>query len=490
MKKIPLAGINTQPIARVIGGLQLLLGGLMLTSIPFSIYYKSGDAKSFLVAGLICLTIGSLLWFAVPKDDLDIRKREGYLIVALGWLSMVIAGTLPYLISGIISHPVDALFETISGMTTTGASILTDIEAIPKGMLFWRSMTQWIGGMGIIVLTVALFPLLGIGGIELFVAEAPGPTSDKLHPRIQETAKRLWFIYVGLTLLLTLLLWVLGMSFYDAINHALTTMATGGFSTKNSSMAYFDQAGIQYVIIFFMFVAGTNYTVIHHALRGRLSRVRRAEEFWAYLFVVLFLTGIICLNVIYNTNHSFEQSFRESLFQVVSLVTTTGFVTADYSQWGDAALVLIFVMLFLGACAGSTSGGIKLVRHIVFFKNSILEFKRILHPRAIVPLKLNGGVVAPRIMTHIIIFLLLYLFIFVVGSVIVAGMGLDFTTAIGAVATSLGNVGPGIGGVGPVDNFAWLPYPVKFFLSFLMLLGRLELFTILVLFTPYFWKMN
>lgn len=490
MSRRSFAGINTRPIIRVIGGLQLLVGTLMLTSIPFSFYYKSGDAKSFLISGAICLTIGALLWFTVPKDHLDIRKREGYLIVALGWLSMVVGGTLPYLISGVIPHPIDALFETISGMTTTGASILTDIEATPRGILFWRSMTQWIGGMGIIVLTVALFPLLGIGGIELFVAEAPGPTSDKLHPRIQETAKRLWFIYVGLTVVLMTILLLLGMNFYDAINHALTTMATGGFSTKNASMAYFDQASIQYVIIFFMFLAGTNYTVIYNALRGEVKKVRRAEEFWAYLSVVLFLTGIITWNVIYHTNNSFEQSFRESLFQVVSLITTTGFVSADYSRWGDAALVLIFVMLFLGACAGSTSGGIKLVRHIVFFKNSILEFKRILHPRAIVPLKMNGGVVPPRIMTHIIIFLLLYLFIFVVGSVIVAAMGLDFNTAIGAVATSLGNVGPGIGGVGPVDNFAWLPYPVKFFLSFLMLLGRLELFTILVLFTPYFWKMN
>lgn len=484
------AGINIKPIARVIGGLQLLVGALMLTSIFFSLYYKSGDAQAFVISGGICLAIGGLLWFAVPKDNLDIRKREGYLIVALGWLSMVLAGTLPYLISGVIPHPIDALFETISGMTTTGASILTDIEATPRGILFWRSMTQWIGGMGIIVLTVALFPLLGIGGIELFVAEAPGPTSDKLHPRIQETAKRLWFIYVGLTALLGIILFFMGMSFYDAINHALTTMATGGFSTKNASMAHFNQPNIQYVIILFMFIAGTNYTVIHHLLRGKLKKVWRAEEFWAYLSVVVVLAGLLTFNVIYNTNYSFERSFRESLFQTVSLITTTGFVSADYSRWGDAALVLIFVMLFLGACAGSTSGGIKLVRHIVFFKNSILEFKRLLHPRAIVPLKLNGGVVAPRVMTHIIIFLLLYLFIFVVGSVIVAALGLDFNTAIGAVATSLGNVGPGIGKVGPIDNFAWLPYSVKFFLSFLMLLGRLELFTILVLFTPYFWKMH
>lgn len=484
------AKINFKPVMRVIGVLQLLIGGLMLSCLPFSFYYKSQDANALLLSGSFCIVIGALLWLFTPKDNLTIRKKEGYLIVALGWLSMVLTGAIPYLLSGVISHPIDALFETVSGMTTTGASILTDIEATPKGILFWRSLTQWIGGMGIIVLTVAIFPLLGIGGIELFVAEAPGPTSDKLHPRIQETAKRLWLIYVSLTGVLVVILSLVGMNFYDAINHALTTMATGGFSTKNASMAYFSQPLIQYIIIFFMFLAGTNYTVIYFSLRREFSKVRKSEEFWAYVIIVSLLTAIITPAVLNATNHSFEQSFRESLFQVVSLITTTGFVSADYSQWGDSILVIIFVTLFLGACAGSTSGGIKLVRHLVFFKNSILEFKRILHPRAIVPLKLNGSVVAPRIMTHIIIFLLLYLAIFVIGSVIVSAMGLDFNTAIGAVATSLGNVGPGIGGVGPVDNFAWLPYSVKFFLSFLMLLGRLELFTILVLFTPYFWKTN
>jgi trk system potassium uptake protein TrkH len=484
------ARINFKPVVRVIGVLQLIIGAMMLCCLPFSFYFGSNDENALLISGGICMVLGALLWVFTPRDDLGIRKREGYLIVAFGWLSMVLMSSLPYLISGVISHPIDALFETVSGMTTTGASILTDIEATPKGILFWRSLTQWIGGMGIIVLTVAIFPLLGIGGIELFVAEAPGPTSDKLHPRIQETAKRLWFIYVGLTALLTVILSVVGMNFYDAINHALTTMATGGFSTKNASMAYFTQPLIQYIIIFFMFLAGTNYTVIYFSLRRNFEKVRKSEEFWAYVIIVAILTSIITPAVINATNNSLEQSFRESLFQVVSLITTTGFVSADYSQWGDAILVVIFVTLFLGACAGSTSGGIKLIRHLVFFKNSILEFKRILHPRAVVPLKLNGTVVAPRIMTHIIIFLLLYLAIFVIGSVIVSALGLDFNTAIGAVATSLGNVGPGIGKVGPVDNFAWLPYSVKFFLSFLMLLGRLELFTILILFTPYFWKTN
>ncbi|MEN0002670.1 MAG: potassium transporter TrkG [Bacteroidota bacterium] len=481
--------VDLRPVLRVIGVLLLLIGGLMLTGIPFSLLYKSGDALPLLSSGLIGIVIGGALWYGVPRGK-NIKKREGYLIVGMGWLAMVSFGMLPYLLSGVIPNVTDAFFETVSGMTTTGASILNDIEAVPKGILYWRSLTQWIGGMGIIVLTVAIFPLLGIGGIELFVAEAPGPTSDKLHPRIQETAKRLWFIYVGLTAVLIVVLYLCGMSGYDAINHGLTTMATGGFSTKNASMAYFSSPLIQYVIIFFMFLAGTNYTVIYFGLKGRFKQVWKSEEFRAYLGLVVFLSITLGLGVYTAIELPFEQAFRDSCFQIVSLITTTGFVSADYTSWSDGLTMIFFILLFLGACAGSTSGGIKLIRHLVFFKNSLLEFKRILHPRAIIPLKINGTVVRGRVITHIIIFLLLYLILFVIGVVVVSFMGLDFATAIGAVATSLGNVGPGIGKVGPVDNFAWLSGEIKWFLSFLMLLGRLELFTILVLFSPYFWRSN
>jgi trk system potassium uptake protein TrkH len=482
--------INYKPVIRVLGFLSVIIGLLMLTGLPFSIYFESGDAVPLLVSAFTAMLLGLPLLIATRQGEKDIRKREGYLIVALGWLTMVTISMLPYLFSGVLSSVTDAFFETMSGMTTTGASVLTDIEATPKGILYWRSLTQWIGGMGIIVLTVAIFPLLGIGGIELFVAEAPGPTSDKLHPRIQETAKRLWLIYVALTGLLTVILYFAGMTFYDAINHAFTTMATGGFSTKNASMAYFDVPHIQYIIIFFMFMAGTNYSVIYLGLNGKFKRVWKNDEYRVYLFLVAFLTVVITIAVMRYSGTGFEQSFRDSLFQIVSLITTTGFVSTDYTQWSAGLTMTFFVIMFIGASAGSTSGGIKLVRHYVFFKNSILEFKRIIHPRAIVPVKLNGNVVRSRIRTHIIIFLLLYLFFFVIGSIVLAILGLDFLTAIGASATSLGNVGPGIGDVGPVDNFAWLPDSVKWVLSFLMLLGRLELFTILVLFSPYFWKSN
>ncbi len=488
--------INFKQIARVLAVLQLLIGCLILTALPFSLYFDAGDELPFLYSTGVCLLAGIIFWsFSTTQQDQSITKREGYLIVALGWLTIVSFGSLPYVFCGKIDGLANAFFEAMSGMTTTGASILTDIESMPQGILFWRSMTQWIGGMGIIVLTVAIFPLLGIGGIELFSAEAPGPTSDKIHPRIQETAKRLWLIYVSLTALLTVLLKIEGMTFFDAINHALTTMATGGFSTKNASLAAFDSKAIQYTIALFMFLAGTNYTVTYLALKGRFKNVWRNDEFKFYLLVVGVLVLIVSLsvhlvNLAGDETATFEKSFRDSLFQILSVITTTGYVSADYTAWSPWLTMLFFMLLFVGASAGSTSGGIKLIRHLVFLKNSLLEFKRLLHPRAILPLKLSGRVVSSRIRTHIFIFLLLYLFLFVFGSVVMSLMGYDFLTSIGAVATSLGNVGPAIGKVGPVDNFAWLSDGAKWFLSFLMLLGRLELFTILVLMTPYYWKAN
>ncbi|NJC27928.1 TrkH family potassium uptake protein [Neolewinella antarctica] len=481
--------INFRPVARVIAILLAVVGVMMWTGVPFSVYYGE-DPMPLLLAGALSLLSGGICFLIKNPQGIPIRKREGYMIVVLSWVSMVASGMLPYLFSGVIPTFPEAIFETVSGMTTTGASVLTDIEIQPKGILYWRSLTQWIGGMGIIVLTVAIFPLLGIGGIELFAAEAPGPTSDKLHPRISETAKRLWFIYVGLTAVLFFVLWALGMNKFEAVNHALTTMATGGFSTRNASAGDFSPV-IQYALILFMFLAGVNYTVLYLSFKGRFSDVWKSEELKAYSLVVLLLVVLFTVRVYYATGATdLEQSFRDSFFQIVSLITTTGFVSADYTSWSTSLTIICFVLLFLGACAGSTSGGIKIIRHLVFLKNSYLEFKRIVHPAAIVPLRLNGEIVQGRVINHVFNFLLLYLLIFVVGSVLLAAMGLDFRTALGAMATSLGNVGPGIGKVGPVDNFAWLPGHIKLFLSGIMIIGRLEIYTVLVLFTPFFWRLN
>jgi trk system potassium uptake protein TrkH len=482
--------IHFREIGKIMGALLVLLAILMLPGVGFSLFYDENPNPILIAAGITFLT-GAILFFSFSKQDQNIRKREGYLIVGLSWVFMAIFGMIPYIVSDEITTIADALFETMSGLTTTGASILTDIEAMPKGLLFWRSMTQWIGGLGIIVLTVAIFPLLGIGGIELFVAESPGPTSDKVHPRISETAKRLWYVYVGLTFLATVLFWVGGMSFFDAINHGLTTLATGGFSTKNASMAFYDDSAfIQYTAILFMTLAGTNFTVIYFGILGKFKNVWRSDEFKVYILFLIVFSIALFIPIYFKGGIDAEFAFRKSMFQVVSLVTTTGFVSDDYTQYGQGMLFVCFMLLFLGGSAGSTAGGIKFVRHLTFIKNSWLEFKRIVHPRAIVPLMINGDRVTGKIITHIMNFLLIYLLTFVMGSMVLTLMGYDILTSFGAVATSLGNVGPAIGRVGPIDNFAFFSAEAKFFLSFIMLLGRLELFTILILFTPFFWRAN
>lgn len=482
--------LHLKAIGKIMGALLFLIGVLMLPAASISWIYGE-DSMPIMISAAISLFIGMALFFLFSKQDELIRKREGYLIVALSWVFMTGFGMLPFLLSKEITSISDAVFETMSGLTTTGASILTDIEIMPKGLLFWRSMTQWIGGLGIIVLTVAIFPLLGIGGIELFVAESPGPTSDKVHPRISETAKRLWYVYLGLTALVTLLYRIGGMTFYDAINHGLTTMATGGFSTKNASMAFYDSYPlIQYTAVLFMFLAGTNFTLIYFGLIGKFERIIKSDEFKSYALAVAVLTLLLFVPIYAQSDYGLEFSFRKAIFQVVSLITTTGFVSDDYTQYGQGVAFMCFMLLFLGASAGSTSGGIKFVRHATFLKNTWLEFKRIVHPRAIVPLIINGERVTGRIINNIMNFLLIYLITFVVGSMVISMMGYDFETSLGAVATCLGNVGPAIGQVGPVDNFAFFSPEAKFMLSFLMLLGRLELFTILILFTPFFWRAN
>jgi trk system potassium uptake protein TrkH len=357
-----------------------------------------------------------------------------------------------------------------------------------SGILFWRSLTQWIGGMGIIVLTVAILPILGIGGMQLFVAESPGVTPDKLKPRITDTAKRLWLIYLGLTCLEVVLLKLGGMSLFDSVNHALTTMATGGFSTKQASIAHFDSPFIHYVIIVFMFLAGTNFTLTYFALHGRIRKVWGNEEFRYYFRFTIIIALIVTLVLYFNMGSDLELAFRQALFQLVSIVTTTGYVTADYTTWVPLITVIFFMLMFIGASAGSTAGGVKVVRHVILLKNSILELRRQIHPSAVLPVRLNKRAVSPEITYNIMAFMIIYFMVFVTGALIISFMGHDFLTSIGAVATCLGNIGPGFGSVGPVDNFAGITPGGKWVLSLLMLLGRLELFTVLILFTPSFWS--
>lgn len=483
--------LNFKLILSILGLLAAFNGGFMLLCLPFSLYFKDDTFNALLLSAAISLVFGAIIFYIYKQPrETQLKKREGYLIVTTGWLTMSLTGTLPYVLSGSIPSFTDAFFETLSGYSTTGASILTDIESLDKGILMWRSLTQWIGGMGIIVLTVAIIPMLGIGGMQLFMAEAPGITPDKFKPRIADTAKRLWLIYLGLTVVETILLWVGEMNFYDAVNHALTTMATGGFSTKNTSIAHYHSAYIHYVIIVFMFLAGTNFTLTYFGLHGKLKKVWENEEFRSYLLYTLGFSVLVAIIVYYISDESFERSFRDALFQVVSVVTTTGFVTADYTNWTHFVLVIFFMLMFVGGSAGSTAGGVKVVRHIVLLKNSLLELRRQMHPHAVIPVRLNKKAIDKDITSNVLAFLIIYFLVFASGSIIVATFNVDFLTSIGAVATCLGNIGPGIGTVGPIDNFAHLPAASKWVLSFLMLLGRLELFTVLILLTPSFWRQN
>ncbi len=483
--------LNLNIVANLLGILLMINGIFMLLCIPVSLYYQEGGLYPLLFSSLISGAVGVSLWLSNRRSKNNtLGKREGYLIVTLGWLVMSLTGTLPYLLSDSIPNFTNAFFETISGYTTTGASILNDIESLPKGILIWRSLTQWIGGMGIIVLAVAILPILGIGGMQLFVAEAPGLKPDKLQPRITETAKRLWFIYVGLTFLEFVLLNISGMTTFNAINHSFTTMATGGFSTKQASIAYYDTPLIQYIIIAFMFIAGTNFTLTYFGFKGDFRKVWANEEFRVYSLGVLILGVLVSIGIYVISDSGFEKAFRDALFQVTALVTTTGYVSADYTAWTPSLTIVFFMLMFVGASAGSTAGGVKIVRHLLLIKNGFLELKRQIHPAAIIPVRLNKKAVSQDITYNVLAFIMIYLTIYVVSTFVMGLIGVDFTTALGSVATSLGNIGPGLGSVGPVDNFGHLPMVGKWFLSFLMLLGRLELFTVLILLTPYFWKGN
>lgn len=493
--------LNYKIIFHFLGLLLLFNGGFMLLASLISVIYKDGASREIFLAGIAILLIGAFIMVNTRKHRKEMNKREGYIVVTFGWLVMALSGTLPYVFTGTIPSFTNAFFETISGYTTTGATILNDIEILPKGILFWRSLTHWIGGMGIIVLAVAILPLLGIGGMQLFAAEAPGPSTDKLHPRITDTAKRLWFIYVGYTAAETLLLSLAGMSFFDAINHSMCTLSTGGFSTKNASLAYWnDTPMIQYIVIVFMFLAGTNFVLSYFAFKGKVQNIIKDEEFKLYWSFIVIFTVIAAVIIYFRADVSVssiahpmvwgeaESAFRHGMFQVIAIITTTGFVTADFTMWTPFLMVLFFGLMFLGGSAGSTSGGVKVVRHLILIRNGFLEFKRTLHPNAILPVRYNRKSISGKIVFNVLAFFILYMLSFIIGSLGFSMMGLDFESSIGVAASSLGNVGPALGEFSPVDNFYNMPTVGKWWCSFLMLLGRLELFTVLILLTPFFWR--
>lgn len=476
-------------VFNLLGKLLLALSLMLLTPIPFSLYYHDGMIPTFLLCSAAGLISGGLL-SAVFLPEKELGYRDGFAIVTFSWLGAALLGALPFYFCGAIPSLVDALFESMSGFTTTGGSILTDIEVLPKSLLFWRAMTHWLGGMGIIVLALAILPLLGIGGMQLFQAEAPGPTKDRLAPRIQDTARILWSVYLVMTVMETVLLMLGGMDFFDALTHSFASLATGGFSSYNASIAHYPSPYIQLIIILFMFLAGANFSLHFLVLRQGFRSYWRNEEFRFYLFVILIATLLIFLvNQATGTYVHAGRNLLDVLFQVVSIITTTGFITADFDQWPPFCRILLVSLMFVGGCAGSTGGGIKVVRLLLFFKFAGAQLHKLVHPRQVESIKLGNTRVPQEVMISILSFFAIYLAVFVTASLIITALGVDIITGPSAVITTLNNVGPGLAEVGPVKNFAGLPALAKLVLIFCMLAGRLELYTVAILLTPGYWKM-
>jgi len=474
-------------VIHVLGLLLIFLAVAMLLPIPFSLYYGGGDYVFFLIASGITLVSG-FLFFKLTRLDQEVHAREAFAIVTLGWVLFSLFGCLPFLLSGAIPNFTNAFFETMSGFTTTGATILEDIEVLPHGLLFWRSLTHWLGGMGIIVLSIAILPLLGVGGMQLFKAEAPGPAPDKLTPRVTETAKILWGIYVLISALETVFLMIGGMTLFDALCHTFGTMATGGFSTKNASIGHYTSPYIQYVIIVFMLLAGTSFSLHYKFLKKKFDCYRKNHEFNFFMLLVGGATMVIGFNTFLHHFPRLETAFRTTLFQVVSILTTTGFVTADYEQWSVTSQFILFLFMFIGGCAGSTGGGMKVIRLVILLQFVRAEVKRLLHPSAVIPVRIGDTVIPRGIVANVLGFQALMLGLFILGVILMSIVGLDLVSSFGAVAATLGNIGPGLGSVGPTGNYAHIPVFGKWTLTFFMLAGRLEIYTVLILFAPAFWR--
>jgi trk system potassium uptake protein TrkH len=473
-------------VANVVGLLQVFVAATMLLTGLLALVYGDGDAGGILLSALVTATFGTTIYF-ITRFEEDVTTREGFAIVTVAWAATAFFGGLPYLLTGVTGSPVAAVFEAMSGFTTTGATIFTDIEALPHGVLFWRSMTHWIGGMGIIVLVIAVLPYLGVGGMQLFQAEVPGPTHERLRPRITQTAKLLWLVYFGLTAVLTLLYVVGGMSLFDAVNHAFSTMATGGFSTSNTSMMEMS-AFIQWVTILFMFLAGVNYTLHFRAATGNPVYLRDEEWRFYGLVTLLAALAIAGANAVADLSPGLEQTLRDALFQTLTIITTTGYVSADYEQWVPGAKLVLFALFFVGGMAGSTAGGIKTLRVMLLLKQTGNELRKHLHPRAILVARIGGKPVKDDVGARVVGFVMLYLLICLAGAIGLALLGLDVLTAIGGSIATVGNVGPAFADLGPTANYGWLGWPQLALMTFLMLVGRLEIFTVLILFHPELWR--
>jgi trk system potassium uptake protein len=480
--------VNILLSARLAGWLLVFLGGVQAIPLMAAFYFGEPLAP-FLAAGAIALALGLPAALGVTPENIRIRPRDGFFIVTGAWLLASLFGALPYLATGALG-PVDALFESVSGFTTTGSTVLTEIESRPRSLLLWRSMTQWLGGMGIVVFTIALMPILGIGGMQLFKAEVPGPVTEKIRPRVAETARRLWFIYVGLTAMEVLALWVAGMTGFDALCHSLTTLSTGGFSTRNASIGSFDSAAVESIVIVFMVLAGVNFVLHYKLLAGQGRSVIRDRELRYFLSLAVLATAAMAFGMLGQTNADGEPLvFRQILFTVVSLSTGTGYATADFERWSTFAHVILLILMILGAMAGSTGGGVKSLRVVLVIDAVRKNLKTAGHRNAVrSPVQHAGKPVPDDVLAAVWVFLAVYLALIGVMTLMIAAYGYDLETALSGGITSVANVGPGLGEIGAFDHFAHFPAPVKIALAFCMIAGRLEIFTVLVLLSPAFWR--
>ena len=483
---------NTRMVFRTMGALLLIEAVFMALALGVSLWYGEADSGVFLLSTIITLLAGVIGLLVGRGAESRMGEREGYVIVAMVWVVFSSFGLLPYYLSGQVPSLTDAWFESMSGFTTTGATIIPDLEVITHGLLFWRSLTQWIGGMGIIVLSIAILPIFGLNGMQLYAAEVTGLTYEKLSPRIADTAKMMWSIYLLLTATEVAALWLCGMDVFDAVCHSFSTIATGGFSTHNNSLEFYDSAAIHYTVTFFMFVSGINFVLLIYLLRGKARNFFQDEELRWYsiavlVFAVALTVGLYIARPGWTALHM-ERAFRDSLFTVISSMTSTGYTISDYMYWPVVAWVVIFFLMLTGACAGSTAGGIKWVRLSIIIKNGVAEFQRRIHPNAIVPVKLNEKAVPQQTINNIMAFLIFYVFIIAVTVVIFCASGVNFDESIGAAVSAIGNVGISIGQFGPAGTYAEFPIVAKWVMSFVMLIGRLEIFTVLLLFTKALWR--
>jgi trk system potassium uptake protein len=482
--------VRYRHLVHVVGTVLLAVAGALLLSALVAAGFGDGDAAALLGAAAITALVGGTARVTTGIEG-DLSIREGYAVVSCAWLAVALAGALPYLFAGVVESPTAAFFESVSGFTTTGATVFADIESLPRGILFWRALTQWLGGMGIIVLGIAILPFLGVGGMQLFRAEVPGPTPERLQPRITQTAKLLWLVYAGLTATQALLWMLGGAPAFDAVLHALTTLSTGGFSPHNASLAAYDSAYIHYVTILFMYIAGVNFALHFRALTGQPGRYLGDSE-WKFFTLVLagatvLIAGSVARAGLY-AGAGFEQAFRDALFQVVAIGTTTGYASADYELWPVAPQVLLLLLMLMGGMAGSTAGGMKAIRVLVLFRHALTELRHSIHPRAVLVTRVGRRAIANPELLNILAFILLFFMLFGAGVLGLAALGFDLTTAVGAAASAIGNIGPGLGDVGPTDHYGWMGAAPQLLLAFLMLAGRLELFTVLLLLHPALWR--